>query len=165
MLIAAIALAISTLMFRRRLRNWRADKQRIILDGSNVMYWDNETPSLGPVKLTLNRLAAEGYSVGVVFDANAGYKLYGAYRGPDALARRLKISSDRVMIAPKGTPADPLILKAASDMNARVVTNDRYRDWVSDYPAINKPGFLIPGSYRDGAIHLRMPQEKGRKAA
>ena len=37
-----------------------------------------------------------------------------------------------VMVAPKGQPADPHILFVARDLGARIVSNDRFRDWAGE---------------------------------
>jgi len=58
------------------------------------------------------------------------------------------------MVVPKGAPADPAILSAAQDTGARVVSNDRFRDWSDDFPEVRAPGFLIRGGYRSGELWL-----------
>jgi hypothetical protein len=68
------------------------------------------------------------------------------------------------MVVPKGTPADPTILAAARDLGAPVLTNDRYRDWAEAHPEIRTPGHLIRGGYRDGGLHLDLPEETPRPA-
>lgn len=35
-----------------------------------------------------------------------------------------------------------------------MVSNDRYRDWAGEYPELTRPGQLIRGGYRDGALWL-----------
>jgi hypothetical protein len=76
------------------------------------------------------------------------------YLGPVALARLLGLPIRHVFVAPKGTPADPLLLQRAERLRARVITNDRFRDWVDDHPQLQDPGFLIKGQMRDGALSL-----------
>lgn len=128
----------------------------IVVDGSNVMFWKDETPQIKTVRDVVNHLSDRGFTVGVMFDANAGYRLFGRYRHDGYMARQLKLPEARVMVVPKGEPADPHILSAARDLDAQIVTNDRYRDWVSDYPEIAKPGHLIRGDYRSDGLCLEM---------
>jgi hypothetical protein len=45
-------------------------------------------------------------------------------------------------------------LAAAADLGARVVTNDRYRDWVEQHPEVTEPGHLIRGGYKAGKLWL-----------
>ncbi len=130
----------------------------IVVDGSNVMHWKDETPQLATLIEVLTYLQHQGYSPGVVFDANAGYKISGRYQHDRALGKLLGLEEDRVMVVPKGTPADPLVLAAARDLSARIVTNDRYRDWATDHPEVNTPGHLIRGGYREGKLWLDMGQ-------
>ncbi len=128
----------------------------ILLDGSNIMHWKQGKPDLTSVRDVIRELDRRGYRAGVVFDANAGYKLEGLYQNHRTLARKLGLPEDLVMVVEKGQPADELLLQAAQDFNARVVTNDRFRDWVSTFPAVTKPGFLISGEYRGDALQLNL---------
>jgi len=101
-----------------------------------------------------NAIALLGYSPGVVFDANAGYKITGRYQHDGALGRLLGLPEDRVMVVAKGTQADPTVLTAARDLGARVVSNDRFRDWVEAYPEVLDPGHVVRGGYRGGKLWL-----------
>ena len=127
---------------------------QVILDGSNVMYWRDGKPDIGTVRAVLDLAAARGMTPGVVFDANAGYLLFDKYVGDRAFAKILKLPRDRILVVPKGTPADPTILTAARDLGARVISNDRFRDWVEDFPELAEPSQLIRGGYRNGALWL-----------
>lgn len=131
--------------------------QSVIVDGSNVMHWDGGTPRIKPVQSVVDRLKDQGYMPGVVFDANAGYLLTGKYQHDMSLSRELGLPEKNVMVVPKGTPADPMILQAARDMNARVVSNDRFRDWAGEFPEIRRKGFLIRGRYKSGSLTLNLP--------
>ncbi|MES2969285.1 MAG: hypothetical protein V4804_11110 [Pseudomonadota bacterium] len=126
----------------------------IVVDGSNVMHWKDGTPQIETVREVLRHLTGLGYTPGVVFDANAGYLISGKYQHDFAFGRQLGLPADRVMVVAKGTPADPTVLAAARDLGARIVTNDRYRDWTEDHPEVREPGHLIRGEYRDGKLWL-----------
>lgn len=152
-LIAAL-LALLALWWRARARAARA---WVVLDGSNVMHWREGTPQIETVIEVLRALEARGLTPGVVFDANAGYKVLGRYLGDNGLARRLKLPADRVLVVARGTPADPVILQAARDLGARIVTNDRYADWAEAHPEVRAPGHLIRGGYRGGRLWLDLP--------
>ncbi|PTV97178.1 Zc3h12a-like ribonuclease protein [Rhodobacter aestuarii] len=138
------------------LRRWRRDRKRptILIDGSNVMHWRDNTPALEPVVELVARLQAAGFRAGVVFDANAGYKLGGRYQDDAVLARRIGLPTAQVLVVPKGQPADPTLLAAAQDMGARIVSNDRFRDWTEAFPDQLSPGKVIRGGYRNGALWL-----------
>jgi rRNA-processing protein FCF1 len=152
----AVASLLLALRARPRHRGGQAADQPawIVIDGSNVMHWSDQTPRIAPVREVVRHLQARGFTPGVAFDANAGYLLEGRYRHDRALGRRLGLPTDRVMVVDKGTPADPALLTAARDMQARVVTNDRFRDRADAFPEVRQPGFLIRGGYHDGALWL-----------
>ena len=126
----------------------------IVVDGSNVMFWEEDVPSLDTVKAVVDDIRGQGAMPVVWFDANVGYRVDDRYMGPAALSRRLGIPAKYVFVAPKGTPADPLLLRDATRLKVPVVTNDRFRDWAGDYPEVTEPGHLIRGGYREGALWL-----------
>ena len=137
---------------------WRTEATRpanyIVVDGSNVMHWQDNTPRLSSLRAVLDHLTALGFTPGVVFDANAGYKIGDRYQHDGALGKMLGLPAERVLVAPKGTPADPLVLASARDLGARIVSNDRFRDWVEHHPELTEPGHLIRGGFTDGKLWL-----------
>ncbi|MXQ09119.1 hypothetical protein GQ651_14825 [Alphaproteobacteria bacterium GH1-50] len=139
--------------FRRSKKNW------IVVDGSNVLYWHNETPDLHSVKQVVDILRGEGFEPLLWFDANAGYLIGDRYMGPAILAKKLEMPTASVFVAPKGTPADPLLLEHAVKLKARVVTNDRYRDWEETFPQIRMQGFLVRGYISAHDIGLELGPE------
>ncbi|SMH29629.1 hypothetical protein [Maritimibacter sp. HL-12] len=163
MLVAAPAALASLYLL---LRDWHgADKVAqdwVILDGSNVMHWRNEIPDLDSVRAVLAHVSGLGMTPGVVFDANAGYLLFGRHHNDRAFSERLGLPLDRVMVVPKGTPADPFILTAARDLGARIVTNDRFRDWAGEFPEVQTPGHLLRGGFREGRPWLDLGPEQAR---
>ena len=142
------ALVLVQLRRRPKPQNW------IVVDGSNVLYWDRETPDIASVRNVVDILKAEGFAPVVWFDANAGYLIDNRYMGPAPLAARLGLPRQRVIVEGKGTPADPLLLKGADRLGARVVTNDRFRDWEDTFPRIREAGFLVRGYIRGDAVGL-----------
>ncbi len=143
----------------------KAEPLWIVVDGSNVMYWKDRTPRIETVREVLASLAAQGFTAGVVFDANAGYLVTGRYLHHGALGQMVGLPEDRVMVVPKGQVADQIVLAAARDLGARVVTNDRYRDWEEQHPEVRVPGHLIRGGYRDGALWLALEADAVSAAA
>ena len=150
----------ASLFLLLRLR-WRAgqapavpDRPRVVIDGSNVLYWQDNTPGIAPVRQVVARLEGLGYLPGVMFDANAGYLIAGKYLDDAAFIRLVGLPLAQIVVVPKGTQADGHILTAARDLGARIVTNDRYRDWADQFPEVRAPGHLIRGGYRDGVLWL-----------
>jgi hypothetical protein len=142
------------LLIRRRTRVPDFAGQAILVDGSNVMHWQDNTPSLDPLQQVVRELSLLGLKPGVVFDANVGYKLEGRFLGERELAIRLGIPAAQIMVVPKGTQADPYLLDTARELQARIVTNDRFRDWVTDYPEVKEPGLLVSGGVQAGRVWL-----------
>jgi Zc3h12a-like Ribonuclease NYN domain len=137
----------------RRLRSATA-KNWILVDGSNVMHWEDNTPHIEPIRRVVRALKAQGLDPGVVFDANAGWKLVGHFLGERELGQLLDLPQDQILVVPKGSPADPWLLTTARDFGARIVTNDRYRDWATDHPEVAEPGFLVHGGLTEGQVWL-----------
>jgi hypothetical protein len=156
-LLAAALVFVFLILWARRPRATAAqteDETWILVDGSNVMHWQDNSPSIEPVRKVIARLRDLGYVPGVVFDANAGWKLAGRYLHDDDFARMLKMEPRQVMVVAKGTQADPYLLETAREFGARIVSNDRFRDWAEKHPEVTQPGFLIRGNLRDGAVRL-----------
>jgi hypothetical protein len=118
------------------------------------MYWKDQKPKIETVREVLRYLRQHNLSPGVIFDANAGYILTGRHQNDAAFARILRLRQDQVIVVNRGTPADPVILNAARELQARIITNDRYRDWVDGYPEILVAGHLVRGGYQSGRLHL-----------
>lgn len=156
-LVAGPSAVASTILLLRESRQWiartgTAAPRMVVIDGSNVMYWQDGTPKIETVQDVVRHLKNLGFKTGVMFDANAGYLLNGAYLNEKALGRLLGLPVNQVMVVPKGTPADPYILGAARKLGAIVISNDRFRDWAGDYPEVATPGHLIKGEYRQGRL-------------
>lgn len=133
---------------RRRRRRW------ILLDGSNILYWNGNSPRIDTLRMVVRAIEARGFDPCVVFDANAGYVISGAYRDDRALAAQIALPPEQVMVVPRGTVADRFILAAARDLQARVVSNDRFRDWAGEFPEIREADRLIRGGFRANRLWL-----------
>ncbi|NCO87107.1 MAG: hypothetical protein GW886_10815 [Rhodobacterales bacterium] len=133
-----------------------AQGRPIIVDGSNVMHWDADAgPSLAVLRRVLDSLRDAGYGPIVYFDANAGYKLENRHMGSPELAQRLGLDPAQVTLSLSGTPADPLLLTHAVRDGLRVVTNDRYRDWRAQFPALADQRMRVGGGHKGGQVTLR----------
>ena len=155
-LAAAIGIASIILLIGATLRRRTMSQKWVVIDGSNVMYWKNGVPLIQTVKDVVAEAAKSGAKVGVIFDANAGHLLSNKYLNDRKLGKMLGLPRSHVMVVPKGVQADPYILSAARDMGARIVTNDKFRDWTMDYPEASKPGHLIQGKYEAGQVRLSL---------
>ncbi|MBP9046841.1 MAG: hypothetical protein KBF85_01090 [Tabrizicola sp.] len=158
MLIAVALLVTFLVLWTRRSRAAVAptrDEAWILIDGSNVMHWQDGVVTLAPLTEVIGQLKELGYVPGVVFDANAGWKLQGRYLHDSDLARLLGLETRQVLVVPKGTQADTYLLETAQEFGVRIVTNDRFRDWAEAHPQVLEPGFLIRGGMREGRAWLK----------
>lgn len=142
------------LLRRPRRQPTPAAVTQVIVDGSNVMHWDGGAPSLDPVRAVVRNIEAQGMTPGVIFDANAGYKIGDRYMDDEVFAQLLGLPHSNVLVVPKGTSADSFILEAARRTGARIVTNDRFRDWQDRFPEVQVPETLIRGGFRNGVLWL-----------
>jgi hypothetical protein len=134
---------------------WREGRAPwIAVDGSNVLYWQDEIPSLQTVREVVDALIRRGMRPVVWFDANVGYLVGDRYLGPVPLAKSLGLSERQVIVAPKGTPADPLVIEGARLLKSRIVSNDRFRDWQDQYPEVREAMRFLRGSIENGALRL-----------
>ncbi|TKZ21890.1 hypothetical protein FAP39_04635 [Shimia litoralis] len=148
LLALVFALAVIWIVLRPKPR------PKIAVDGSNVLYWENNVPSLGTVREVLARLSHAGYDPYIWFDANVGYLVSDRYLNERALGKMLRFPAGRIQIADKGTPADPLILAYASRAKVRVVTNDRFRDWTQEYAQFQDQRLFVRGSVKNGRAYF-----------
>lgn len=153
----AVALLLLPALGAALRRLFRRRRPLAVVDGSNVMHWQDNTPRIATVAEAVRALERMGYDVGVIFDANAGYRIVGHYLNESALKRLLGLRGDRVLVVPKGEQADPWLLSYARKTGAVIVSNDRFRDRLAEFPEIAEPGRLIRGGHRDGGLWLDVP--------
>lgn len=144
-----VAIVIGAKALRLRLRS------SVVIDGSNVMHWNGGKPRLETVQELVRQMVKRGYQVTVIFDANAGYKLAERYMRSEELARHLGLPHHRVFVMPRGEPADPLLFEVAKSQRARILSNDRFRDWQVLHPESTKDSKIIRGGYNDGRLWVQ----------
>jgi hypothetical protein len=164
-LLALGLLAVLVLLLRRRSRVPPDPRPAILIDGSNVMHWQDNTPNVAPLQKLVRDLTLRGMNPGVVFDANVGYKLTGRFLNERDLAKLLMLPSEHILVVPKGTQADYYLLETARDLKAQIVTNDRFRDWAETYPEVSTPGTLLRGGMRNGQVWYDDPAEAPKATA
>ncbi|MCV2887932.1 NYN domain-containing protein [Ruegeria aquimaris] len=163
-LLLAAAGFVASLLLLIRART-RPPSQWIVVDGSNVMFWRDDTPRLETVQQCIEALVLHGWTPVLWFDANVGYQVGSRYMGPRDLSRALRYPAACIKVAPKGRPADPLLLAQAEKLGARIVTNDRYRDWAETYPQVRDPDLFLRGSASFAGVVLRVEDEHPRRRA
>lgn len=158
------AIAALIILLRALPRRGHADRPaprptHVVVDGSNVMFWQDGVPRLATVSAVLVAVRRAGLNPIVWFDANVGYRVSDRYMGPRDLSRALGLPRGQVRIAPSGTAADPLLLEEAAKLGTGVITNDLYRDWVVAFPSVRVPGVLVSGRVVDGVVRLDWAQD------
>jgi hypothetical protein len=102
---------------------------RVLVDASNVAHsTEGGEARLRNIRLVEDKLRGEGLEPIIVADAALRHQI------DDKTTYEKLIDEGRVHQAPAGTDADYFILSFAREMDARILTNDRFRDRVKDFP-------------------------------
>ena len=104
-------------------------KPIVLVDGSNVAHsTEGEKAQLANILAVREKMAEEGFEPVVVVDASLRHQI------DDRAGYERLVESGLVRQAPAGTDADYFILSFARELDARIVSNDRYRDRLSAFP-------------------------------
>ena len=105
----------------------------VIIDGSNVaMSSEGERGVLENILLVRDRLAEDGFEPIVVVDAALRHRI------DDSAGYERLVDEGVIKQAPAGTDADYFILSFADELEASVVSNDRFKDRIAKYPEVGK---------------------------
>lgn len=99
-----------------------------IVDGSNVAYSTEGEPRLENIRAVCDKLEEEGYKAIVVVDAALRHKIN------DGAEYERMVDGGEIRQAPAGTDADYFILAFARELDASIVSNDRFRDREKAFP-------------------------------
>ena len=101
----------------------------VIVDGSNVAHsTEGGQPRLANTTLNMEKLRQEGYEPIVLADAALRHQI------DDAGKYERMVDAGEIRQAPAGTDADYFILSFAREMDAGVVSNDRFKDRLQAFP-------------------------------
>ena len=120
-------------------------KEVVIIDGANVAYEERSAggkPKLSNLLRVRGELEGRGLEAVIIVDASLKYDI------DDQSQLETLIRSQQVRQVPAGTDADYFIIQFADQFNARVVTNDRYKDYLDQYPWITDrrlPYMIVEG--------------------
>ncbi|MDQ6635253.1 MAG: hypothetical protein M3Z10_10925 [Gemmatimonadota bacterium] len=105
----------------------------VLVDGSNVAHSsEGEKGLLSNITLVCDKLRAEGYEPLVLVDAALRHQI------DDRTTYEQLVESGAIRQAPAGTDADYFILAFARELDASIVSNDRFRDRRSAFPEAAK---------------------------
>ena len=103
----------------------------MIVDASNVAHSTEKTaPRLTNVRLVRDRLTTDGMTPILVADAALRHQIDDA-EGYEAL-----VKAGEIQQAPAGTDADYFILSFARELDAAVLSNDRFKDRIASFPEV-----------------------------
>jgi Zc3h12a-like Ribonuclease NYN domain len=101
----------------------------VLVDGSNVAHSsEGEQPSLADIVAVCDKLRGEGYEPVVVVDAALRHQI------DDRPGYERLVDEGHIRQAPAGTDADYFILSFARELDASIVSNDRFRDRQKVFP-------------------------------
>ena len=101
----------------------------VIVDGSNVAHCtEGEAPHVANLLAVREKLCDEGLEPIIVADAALRHQI----DEPERYERM--IEEGLVRQAPAGTDADYFILSFARELGASIVSNDRFRDRIKQFP-------------------------------
>ncbi|NNE53910.1 MAG: hypothetical protein HKN30_16095 [Sulfitobacter sp.] len=150
---ATVAVALAVSLFLRRKEGTgttfktksRPTGREIVIDGTNVMYWDGEA-DLRVLRSVVDYLKAKEFAPYVFLDASSRHHLKDKSLDEARFSKALGLPKKRVMVCPAKTEADAFILRFASEEGLPVVSNDRFGDRAHQAQGLK----LIKGIFADG---------------
>ena len=110
-------------------KNGDADSRVALVDGSNVAHSnEGEKARLENIVLVCEKLEEEGFEPIVMVDAALRHQI------DDSQGYERMVEAGKIRQAPAGTDADYFILSFARELDASVVSNDRFRDRQEAFP-------------------------------
>jgi hypothetical protein len=107
------------------------ETRTVIVDGSNVAHSsEGEKALLGNIKVVRDKLVEEGYEPVIVADAALRHQI------DEETAFEQMVESGEIRQAPAGTDADFFILSFARELEATIVSNDRFKDRLQAFPEV-----------------------------
>lgn len=103
----------------------------VIVDGSNVAHSsEGDKAQLDNIRVVRDKLIEEGYEPVIVADAALRHQI------DDEPAFEQMVESGEIKQAPAGTDADFFILSFARELDAGIVSNDRFKDRREAFPEV-----------------------------
>ena len=107
----------------------RSERTVVLVDGSNVAHSsEGDRVLLSNIVAVCDKLREEGYEPLVLADAALRHQI------DDRAAYERLIDDGQIRQAPAGTDADYFILAFARELDASIVSNDRFRDRQRAFP-------------------------------
>lgn len=101
----------------------------VLVDGSNVaLSGEGDQGRLANIRLICKKLVDKGMEPVVVVDASLRHRI------DDESGYERMVAAGKIRQAPAGTSADYFLLAFARELDASVVSNDRFRDHQQSFP-------------------------------
>ena len=101
----------------------------VLVDGSNVAHCTEGVPAqVANLLIIRDKLLEEGFEPIIMADAALRHQI------DDSPAYEKLVDGGEIRQAPAGTDADYFILSFARELNACIVSNDRFRDRIKQFP-------------------------------
>ena len=129
-------------------------RKTVVIDGANVAYEERSAggkPKLSNLLKVRRELEERGCEAVIIVDASLKYDI------DDQEQLETLIQSQQIRQVPAGTDADFFIIQFAHELDALMVTNDRYRDYAERFPWI--PERRLPYMIVKGEVVLYDEQE------
>jgi len=120
---------------------------RVIIDASNVAHSrknDEEKPCIDNILSAAEELEKLGYEPVIIADASLRHEI------DDKEQFRKLLEEGKFQQVPSGTSADHFILKMAEEEDAKILSNDVFRDYKDEFQDINSR--RIPYTFREDKI-------------
>jgi hypothetical protein len=110
----------------------RPASERVIVDASNVAHaTEKGIAHLTNVRLVRDHLTEDGMTPILVADAALRHQI------DDADGYEALVNAGEIQQAPAGTDADYFILTFARELEASVLSNDRFKDRIASFPDVS----------------------------
>ena len=109
-----------------------AERPRALIDGSNVAHATEGGARLANILLVRDRLRAQGFDPIIVADAALRHQI------DDGAHYESLVGAGEIHQAPAGTDADYFLLSFAKELDASLVSNDRFRDRSRQFAEVRR---------------------------
>jgi len=137
---------------------WFGGSLKVIIDASNLAYYqvgENSKPKLNNILTAVNTLEKEGHEFVIIADASLKHEI------DDKKKFKILLKEKAIEEVPSGTDADLFILNLAEEENAKILSNDYFREFFDEFKDINSR--RLPYSFKNGEISIGRSQ-KPKKA-
>ncbi|GAB6056264.1 Zc3h12a-like ribonuclease [Methanobacterium movens] len=122
---------------------------KVIIDASNVAHYGkraDDKPRLKNISSSIEALKKLGYEVIIIADASLRHEI------DEKESFNQLLDDGKVQQVPSGTTADHYILKLAEEEDAKILSNDVFREYFDEFQDISSR--RIPYQLKDGEIEI-----------